>query len=460
MAKNDVKTVYVCTECGHTQAKWTGKCKECGAWDSFEEEVHASAQPSFSKGISVVNSTEAELISNIDLDIHEEVRINTGVSEFDRALGGGIVKGSVVLISGEPGIGKSTILLQICRSLPADKKILYVSGEESSTQIKLRAQRLEVEGKNVYLLCETNVDVILSYVDKLSPDLLIVDSIQTSFSSGIESIPGSITQVKQCALSIIRKTKDTGIATVIVGHVNKDGGIAGPKVLEHMVDVVLSFEGERSQFYRLIRASKNRFGATNEIGVFEMGDRGLIEVTDPSRALLSEKPKNVSGSCTVCVHEGSRPILAEIQALVSKTVFPSPKRVVTGLDYNRVSILLAVVEKRLGIYISSQDVYLNVIGGLKLDEPSSDLAVVMSVISAYRNIEIDDKTVALGEVGLLGEVRGVSFVNSRIKEASRLGYKRIILPKSSLPKSLPDLPDDFEIVPIRSITEILKLFSK
>lgn len=459
MAKNDLKTVYVCKECGYVHPKWSGKCRECGAWDSLEEEVTSPVQPSFSKGVSIVHSTEAELISDIDLDTREEVRMTTGISEFDRALGGGIVKGSVVLISGEPGIGKSTILLQICKSLDKGRKILYVSGEESSTQIKLRAERLGVAGDNVFLLCETNVDVILSYVDKISPDLLIIDSIQTTFSPSVDSIPGSISQVKQCALSIIHKSKDSSISTVLVGHVNKDGGIAGPKVLEHMVDVVLTFEGERSQFYRLIRASKNRFGSTNEIGVFEMGDRGLIEIVDPSRALLSEKPKNVAGSCTVCVHEGTRPILAEIQALVSKTVYPAPKRVVTGLDFNRVSILLAVIEKRLGIYLSSQDVYLNVIGGLRLDEPSSDLAIVMSIISAYRNIEIDDKTVALGEVGLLGEVRSVSFISSRIKEASRLGYKRIIIPKSSYPKDLSGLPEDFEIVAVKSITEILKLFS-
>lgn len=460
MAKNDTKTIYVCKECGNTQSKWSGKCKECGAWDSFEEELHipAPSQP-FLKGTSVVASTEATLISDIDINDHAEVRMSTGISEFDRSLGGGIVKGSVVLISGEPGIGKSTILLQICRSLASERKILYVSGEESPTQIKLRAERLGVKGDNVYLLCETNVDAILTYVDKLSPDLLIVDSIQTVFSPAVESIPGSVTQVKQCALSIIRKTKDTAVATVIVGHVNKDGGIAGPKVLEHMVDVVLAFEGERTQFYRLIRASKNRYGSTNEIGVFEMGDKGLIEVSDPSRALLSEKPKHVSGSCTVCVHEGSRPILAEIQALVSKTVFPAPKRVVTGVDFNRVSILLAVIEKRLGIYLSTQDVYINVIGGLRLDEPSSDLAIVMSIISAYRNVEIDDKTVAIGEVGLLGEVRSVSFVASRIKEASRLGYKRIIVPKTSILPNMPETPTDVEIIGVKSITEILKLFS-
>lgn len=457
MGKNDLKEVFICNNCGAEFPKWSGRCGECGSWDTLFPEVKAKKQePSLVKPLS---SSSPNLVSEIRIEGEREIRMMSGISEFDRAVGGGIVKGSVILLSGEPGIGKSTILLQICNNISKERKILYVSGEESSRQIKLRSDRLGVAGDNVFLLCETNVDAIMTEVDSISPDILIVDSIQTTFSAELDSVPGSVTQVKQCALSLIKKTKENGFATIIVGHVNKDGGIAGPKVLEHMVDVVLSFEGERSKFYRIIRASKNRYGSTNEIGVFEMGDKGLVEVADPSRTLLSEKPKNVAGSCTVCIHEGSRPILAEVQALVSKTVFPAPKRVVTGLDFNRVSILLAVIEKRLGIYLSSQDVYLNVIGGLRLDEPSADLSVVMAIISAYRNIVIDDETVAVGEVGLLGEIRSINFADSRIKEACRLGYKRIIIPKSSLPKKLPKISDDFEVIPVSNIIEILKLFS-
>jgi DNA repair protein RadA/Sms len=340
-----------------------------------------------------------------------------------------------------------------------NNKILYVSGEESASQIKLRAQRLSVEDNDVHLLCESNVDLILAEAEILSPDILIIDSIQTTFSPDVDSLAGSISQVKQCALQIISATKKTNMSTIIVGHVNKDGVIAGPKVLEHMVDTVLSFEGERTQSYRIIRATKNRYGSTNEIGVFEMSDVGLEEVSDPSRALLSEKPHNVSGSCTVCVMEGSRSILAEIQALVAKTVYPAPKRTATGVDYNRVSILVAVIEKRLGIQLSSQDIYINVTGGMKLYEPSSDLGIVMALISAYRDIEIPDTTIAIGEVGLSGEVRSVSFIDARVKEAARLGFKKIFVPFHSS-KKLDRLDlKDIEIVPVKSVFDLGKIFN-
>ena len=459
MAKNSPKTVYVCSECGFQYSKWQGKCRECGMWDTLEEQVilPEKTTSTFSKASVVLNESISSKISDISFKNDSEQRLSTGIGEFDRAVGGGIVKNSVILLSGEPGIGKSTILLQICKNMK-NSKVLYVSGEESASQIKMRANRLGVDGDNVYLLCETNVEIILAEAEKLNPDILIVDSIQTTFSSEVPSISGSITQVRQCAMSIINATKKGNMATVIVGHVNKDGAIAGPKVLEHMVDVVLSFEGERTQSYRLIRAAKNRYGSTNEIGVFEMGDTGLEEVVDPSRALLSEKPKNVSGSCTVSVMEGSRSILAEVQALVSKTVFPSPKRMATGVDYNRVSILIAVIEKRLGIYFSTQDVYINVTGGLRLDEPSSDLGIVLSLISAYRDIEVGDSVAAIGEVGLSGEIRSVSFIEARVKEAARLGFTKILVPYRSA-KKLEKLDVSAEIVPVKSVYDLGKMFS-
>ena len=460
MAKNSTKVVHVCTNCGFEYSKWQGKCYECGSWNTIEEKVvlpEKAVNPYQRPKINLVENLSTP-ISKIKADRSGESRYKTGISEFDRAVGGGIVKSSVILLSGEPGIGKSTILLQICKKM-TDNKILYVSGEESATQIKLRAERLGVDGENVHLLCETDVDVILAEADALKPDLLIIDSIQTVFSPEISSISGSITQVKTSAMTLINATKKSDMATVIVGHVNKDGAIAGPKVLEHMVDVVLSFEGERTQSYRLIRAAKNRYGSTNEIGVFEMSDAGLEEVTDPSRALLSEKPKNVSGSCTVCILEGSRSILAEVQALVSKTVFPSPKRMSTGVDYNRLSILIAVVEKRLGIFFSTQDVYLNVTGGLRLDEPSLDLGIVMALISAYRDIEIPDNLVAIGEVGLSGEVRSVSFIESRVKEAARLGFRRIVVPHRLAPKLEKLDLEGAEIVPVKSVYDLGKMFA-
>ncbi len=459
MAKNSSKTVYVCSECGFEHIKWQGKCRECGSWDTLEEQIVApqTSKNAFNNAPVYMSSASSTRISEISADDRVEERYSTGISEFDRAVGGGIVKSSVILLSGEPGIGKSTILLQICKEMKKNK-ILYVSGEESASQIKMRAQRLGVDGDNVFLLCETNIDIILAEAEKISPDLLIIDSVQTTFSSEIPSIAGSITQVKHCAMAIIRATKKAEMATVIVGHVNKDGAIAGPKVLEHMVDVVLSFEGERTQSYRIIRAAKNRYGSTNEIGVFEMGDCGLEEVADPSRAILAEKPKNVSGSCTVCVLEGSRSILAEVQALVSKTIFPSPKRMATGVDYNRVSILIAVIEKRLGIYFSTQDVYINVTGGLRLDEPSSDLGIVLALISAYRDIEVGDTVAAIGEVGLSGEVRSVSFIEARVKEAARLGFTKIIVPYRAA-KKLEKISVDAEIVPVKSVYDIGKMFS-
>ena len=460
MAKNSTKVVHVCTNCGFEYSKWQGKCYECGSWNTIEEKVvlpEKAVNPYQRPKINLVENLSTP-ISRIKADRSGESRYKTGISEFDRAVGGGIVKSSVILLSGEPGIGKSTILLQICKNM-TENKILYVSGEESATQIKLRAQRLGVDGENVHLLCETDVDVILAEADALKPDLLIIDSIQTVFSPEVGSISGSVTQVKTSAMTLINATKKSDMATVIVGHVNKDGAIAGPKVLEHMVDVVLSFEGERTQSYRLIRAAKNRYGSTNEIGVFEMSDTGLEEVTDPSRALLSEKPKNVSGSCTVCILEGSRSILAEVQALVSKTVFPSPKRMSTGVDYNRLSILIAVVEKRLGIFFSTQDVYLNVTGGLRLDEPSSDLGIVMALISAYRDIEIPDNLVAIGEVGLSGEVRSVSFIESRVKEAARLGFRRIVVPYRLAPKLEKLDLEGAEIVPVKSVYDLGKMFA-
>lgn len=461
MAKNTVKTVHVCTNCGFEYSKWQGRCYECGEWNTIEEKtlLPENTKNPFERPKISISESLAVPISKIKTDKNGDVRYKTGISEFDRAVGGGIVKSSVILLSGEPGIGKSTILLQICKNM-SKYKILYVSGEESSSQIKLRAERLGVSGDNVYLLCETNIDLILAEADHIKPDLLIIDSIQTVFSPEVGSVSGSITQVKASAMSIIGATKKSDMATVIVGHVNKDGAIAGPKVLEHMVDVVLSFEGERTQSYRLIRAAKNRYGSTNEIGVFEMSDCGLEEVSDPSRALLSEKPRNVSGSCTVCILEGSRSILAEVQALVSKTVFPSPKRMSTGIDYNRLSILIAVVEKRLGIYFSTQDVYVNVTGGLRLDEPSSDLGIVMALISAYRDIEIPDNLVAIGEVGLSGEIRSVSFIESRVKEAARLGFRRIVVPHR-LAKKLEKLDlDGAEVVPVKSVYDLGKMFPR
>lgn len=447
------KTQYVCTDCGNTSAKWMGQCSACGAWNTMEEQVISSAHFSVSRP-AVTSVKSAKLLEEIDSS--DEHRTKTGILELDRVLGGGIVKGSVVLLSGDPGIGKSTILMQICNRLKDNFSILYVSGEESASQIKLRAVRLGVTGENVTVISETDTSAVCDYINANRPNLVMVDSIQTMQISDISSSQGSIVQVRESTNMLLRTGKSLDIPIFIVGHVNKGGDIAGPKVLEHIVDTVLYFEGERNQSYRILRAIKNRFGSTNEIGVFEMTDKGLTEVENPSAMLLSGRISNVSGGCITCILEGTRPILAEVQGLVSSTGFGNPRRVANGFDYNRLNMLLAVLEKRLGLYFSNFDTYLNIIGGLRLDEPAADLAVCMSLVSGLRDVPIDDKLIAFGEVGLSGEIRTVPRVAARIREAARLGFTQCVLPKSSI-KSITNVPDSIELIPVKNIKEAMDI---
>lgn len=455
-----LKTVYICTECEYKTPKWMGKCPSCGAWNSFAEDVEEAspaAAASAPKRISMLPMSENNgAVSFRDLEIPEYMRQNTGLNELDRVLGGGLVHGSVVLLSGEPGIGKSTLLMQICDALGASKRVLYISGEESGGQLKLRAQRLGIVGHNLSILTETNIENILKETDKVKPDVMIVDSIQTVYSAGVNSAPGSVSQVRETALSLINKAKSAGMSVIMVGHVNKEGSIAGPKVLEHMVDAVLYFEGERNQAYRIIRAIKNRYGSTNEIGVFEMGDKGLIEVENPSEMLLAGRPKNISGNCAVCTLEGTRPLIAEIQALVTQTAFPAPRRTTNGIDYNRMCLIIAVLEKRLGLKFYQNDVYLNVIGGLHLDEPASDVSVAMALISSMTNRIIPDDLIAIGELGLAGECRAVSNLEQRVKEAARLGFTRAIVPHKNIEKRRLSC-EGIKLIPIRGIYEVLNL---
>ena len=448
------KIIFVCRECGNTSAKWLGKCPDCGMWNTYdEEEVREKTQNNLlNRGRSVVTINKAEKFS--ELELPKYMRTKTGMGELDRVLGGGLVDSSAVLLSGEPGIGKSTLLLQICSELGKTRKVLYVSGEESKGQLKLRAERLGIAGDSIYLLTETDTDAVLSECDRLKPDVIIIDSVQTLSSMRFTSAPGSITQVREGAMSFINYGKTYGAAVFLVGHVNKEGGISGPKILEHMVDAVLYFEGERTNSYRIIRAIKNRYGSTNEIGVFEMGDKGLVEIPNPSEVVMAERPKNTSGSCAGCVMQGSRPIISEIQSLVAKSVYATGKRTSDGFDYNRMCLLIAVLEKRMGLKFYENDVYLNVAGGIQLDEPSADLSIAMALISGITDKVIPDELIAFGEIGLSGEVRAVSHIDYRVKEAVRLGFTKIILPAKNITSHL-KVPDGVELCGVSNIYQVL-----
>lgn len=445
------KKIFVCRECGSTSPKWLGKCPDCSAWDSFDEEIALEKPKSAERG-RAQSADKAELIS--ELTYGDFMRTRTGMNELDRVLGGGLVDRSAVLLSGEPGIGKSTLLLQICSELSKTRRVLYVSGEESKGQLKLRAQRLDIKGDSIYLLTETDTDAVLAECERIKPEVIIIDSVQTLCSYKFTSAPGSITQVREGAMVFINYAKTSGAAVFLVGHVNKEGGISGPKFLEHMVDAVLYFEGERTNSYRIIRAMKNRYGSTNEIGVFEMGDKGLVEIPNPSEVVMAERPKNTSGSCAGCIMQGTRPIITEIQSLVTKSVYPTAKRTADGFDHNRMSLLIAVLEKRMGLKFYENDIYLNVAGGMHLDEPSADLSIAMALISGITDRIIDDDIIAFGEIGLSGEVRAVSHIDYRVKEAVRLGFTKIIIPKKNLLKHL-SVPLGIKLCGVENIFEVL-----
>lgn len=451
MAK--VKTVFFCTSCGNDTPKWQGRCPSCGQWNTLQEHIEKPVAPGRAKSAPVGISRNAQRLQEVTTD--EEIRFSTGMGELDRVLGGGAVAGSLVLVGGAPGIGKSTLLLQICNSLCSGRKVLYVSGEESEKQLKLRAQRIGVMPEELYILSETRLTDILETVDTVQPDILIVDSIQTMYNEVSESTPGSVSQVKECTMSLMQLSKSEGITVFVVGHINKDGAIAGPKVLEHMVDCVLYFEGDPNSSYRLLRAAKNRFGSTNEIGVFEMADKGLVEVPNPSQMLLEGRPEGASGTCVACVMEGTRPVLAEVQALVTKTSYNVPRRTSDGFDFNRAALLLAVAEKRAGMKLSAFDAYINVIGGLRLDEPGADLPVVLAVASSYRDQPIPDDLVAIGEVGLTGEIRAVSFMNQRLSEVARLGFKRCVIPKKATEKL--EIPKELTVYQVKNLREAIEI---
>ncbi len=454
MAKQ--KSYFECSNCGYQTAKWLGRCPDCGKWNTLEEHIDLNDVAGYSKAQVASSAVSYKPIGLDAVTTDIEARFSTGSSELDRVLGGGIVRGSLVLLGGEPGIGKSTLLLQICGFVGKDHRILYVSGEESARQIKLRADRLEVGGRNLMLLTQTDVAGICQTVRNIKPDVVIIDSIQTMNLSGVNSSPGSVTQVRESTNAFMQVAKGENIPFFIVGHVNKDGAIAGPKVMEHIVDAVLHFEGERTLSYRILRAIKNRFGSTNEIGVFEMWQKGLREVANPSLMLLSERMSAISGSCVVCLMEGSRPILTEVQSLVAKTNFGTPRRTAAGFDYNRLVMLIAVLEKRAGYFFGALDTYINVAGGLRLDEPAADLPVALSLVSGLTDRPISDKLIAFGEIGLGGEIRAVSQIEARVKEAARLGFTHCVLPYHQL-KAVKDAGvEDISVIGVKTVKEALK----
>ena len=450
MAKT--KTVFFCTSCGNETPKWQGRCPACGQWNTIQEHTERESLVRKAENRSVTAHTPQRLC---EVDSDDQTRFYTGMGELDRVLGGGAVSGSLVLVGGAPGIGKSTLLLQISSNLCAERKVLYVSGEESERQLKLRAQRVCTMPENLYILSETMLSDILDAIDSVQPDVLIVDSIQTLYNEENDSTPGSVSQVKDCTMSLMHLAKGRGITVFVVGHINKDGAIAGPKVLEHMVDCVLYFEGDQNSSYRLLRAAKNRFGSTNEIGVFEMVDTGLVEVPNPSQMLLDGRPVDAPGTCVACVMEGTRPILAEVQALVTKTTFNVPRRTADGFDFNRAALLLAVMEKRAGLKLNVFDAYINVIGGLRLDEPAADLPVALAVASSYRDQPIPGDLAAIGEIGLTGEIRTVSNLSQRLSEVRRLGFNKCIIPKKSSVKL--EIPEGLTVYQVRNLREAIEI---
>ena len=449
------KTLFYCTECGNETPKWAGRCSVCGAWNSIVEQPEEKKTAGKGRLLANVRTVKAESITDLSSD--EEIRFSTGMGELDRVLGGGAVKGSLVLVGGAPGIGKSTLMLQICKKLGQQFRVLYISGEESVHQLKLRAKRLQVESENLYVLSETNLGDVLECVNQEQPEVLIVDSIQTLYNEELNSPAGSVGQVKDCTMKLMQLAKEGNITVFVIGHVNKDGFIAGPKVLEHMVDCVLYFEGEQHMTYRILRAAKNRFGATNEIGVFEMLDCGLREVENPSEMLLSGRPEDAPGSCVTCVMEGARPVLAEVQALVAPTNANYPRRSCNGLDSNRASMLLAVLEKRGRLRMSQCDAFFNIIGGLTLDEPAADLATLVAIASSYLDKPVPAKLAAIGEVGLSGEVRSVSHAPQRLSEVHRLGFTKCIVPAQQ--GDMLRAPDGLQLIPVKNIGQVLQLLA-